>query len=291
MFDFRYHVVSLAAVFLALVFGILIGVGISGRGVLDEAERTRLNARINGLRAELETARARSDGQVAAEAYVETTYDLVMADRLADKGIALVFVGDVEGDDRVRGAVVEAISDADGRPVRMRSLEVPIDAEAIEEALRGDDELAELAGDDHLGDLGRRLGEELVAGGETPLWDALSSILVIEVSGPNVPADGVVVARTEGEEVDDEPTARFLDGLYSGLAASVPAVAVETTGRRPSLIDGFRRTNLSSVDNVDLEVGRVALAVLLAGGPVGHYGMREGGTLLPPVEPVPPPED
>ena len=40
MFDLRYHVASLAAVFLMLVVGILIGVGISGRGFVDDAERT-----------------------------------------------------------------------------------------------------------------------------------------------------------------------------------------------------------------------------------------------------------
>ena len=39
MFDFRYHIASLAAVFLALVLGILIGVAISGRGFVDKAER------------------------------------------------------------------------------------------------------------------------------------------------------------------------------------------------------------------------------------------------------------
>ena len=291
MFDFRYHVVSLAAVFLALVFGILIGVGISGRGVLDEAERARLNTIIEQLRSDLDRARARTDEQVAAEAYVEATYDLVMNERLAGKGIALVFVGDVQTGVGLHGAVVRAISDAGGRPVRMRSLAVPIDAVAIQEVLERDEELAELAGDDQLGDLGRRLGEEIVAGGETPLWDALSGLLVIEVSGPNVPADGVVVAQTVQEGLDDEATSRFLDGLYTGLAARVPAVAVETTGHRPSVIEDFRRTDLSSVDNVDREVGRVSLAVLLADGPVGHYGVRDGAVPLPPVDPVPAPED
>jgi hypothetical protein len=39
LFDFRYHVASLAAVFLALVLGILVGVGISGRGLVDNSER------------------------------------------------------------------------------------------------------------------------------------------------------------------------------------------------------------------------------------------------------------
>ena len=38
MFDLRYHVASLAAVFLALLIGILVGVGISDRGLVDRAK-------------------------------------------------------------------------------------------------------------------------------------------------------------------------------------------------------------------------------------------------------------
>jgi len=289
VFDFRYHVVSLAAVFIALLLGILIGAGISGRGVLDEAERLRLTAEIDRLGRELEAARARSAEELAAQQYLEETYDVVMEDRLADRAIAFVFVGEFQRG--VHGHVVDAVTAAGGRPVRMRALDVPVDPDRLETALIADEELAPLAGAENLGELGRRLGEELVAGGETPLWDALSPLLVIEVSGPSVPADAVVVARTAGEPADDEATQRFLDGLYSGLASTVPAVAVETTGRQPSLIDDFRRTNLSSVDNVDHDVGRVALAVLLAGGPVGHYGIRDGAVPIPPVEPVPPRDD
>ena len=49
MFDFRYHVASLAAVFLALVIGILIGIGLSGRGFIDDVERENLNEKIAEL--------------------------------------------------------------------------------------------------------------------------------------------------------------------------------------------------------------------------------------------------
>lgn len=289
MFDFRYHVVSLAAVFIALLFGIVIGVGISGRGVLDEAERLRLTADIDRLGRELDAARARTADGRAAQEYLEETYDVVMRDRLAGRSIATVFVGGFQSG--VHGNVVEAITDAGGRPTGMLALNVPIDGERVVAVLSGDEELSQLSEGDDLGALGRSLGEELVAGGDAPLWDALRSLLVTEVSGPSVPADGIVVVRTAGEGADEEPTQDFLDGLYSGLAADVPAVAVETTGRTPSVIDGFRRTSLSSVDNVDHDVGRVSLAVLLAGGPVGHYGVREGAALLPPVDSVPPPED
>jgi hypothetical protein len=41
MFDFRYHVASLAAVFFALVIGILVGVALASHG-LGNTERDRL---------------------------------------------------------------------------------------------------------------------------------------------------------------------------------------------------------------------------------------------------------
>jgi hypothetical protein len=289
VFDFRYHVVSLAAVFIALLFGILIGVGISGRGVLDEAERRTLDERITQLRAQLDAAQARTADQRAAEEYVDETYELIMRDRLAGRNIALVFVGG--SDSTIQGAVSETISRAGGRHVPMRSLRVPVDAEQLLAAIEADEELEALVAGNDLASVGRSLGSELVAGGETPLWNALNRLLVTEVGGPSVAVDGVVVARTAGDGADEEATTTFLEGLYRGLASTVPAVAVEPAGRTPSLIDTFRQTSLSSVDNVDRAVGRVSLAVLLAGGPSGHYGFRDGAVLLPPIEPVPPPED
>ena len=61
MFDLRYHVASLAAVFLMLVVGILIGVGISGRGFVDDAERRVFNDRIAGLQEQVDAANATAD--------------------------------------------------------------------------------------------------------------------------------------------------------------------------------------------------------------------------------------
>ncbi|MEO5576085.1 MAG: copper transporter, partial [Gaiellaceae bacterium] len=76
MFDLRYHVASLAAVFLMLVVGILIGVGISGRGFVDDSERRRLDNRIAGLEEQVDAANATADDferrQQAAEDFVES---------------------------------------------------------------------------------------------------------------------------------------------------------------------------------------------------------------------------
>ena len=56
MFDLRYHVASLAAVFIALVLGILVGVGISGRGLIKESERAVLQNQIDDLRNQRDAA-------------------------------------------------------------------------------------------------------------------------------------------------------------------------------------------------------------------------------------------
>ena len=90
-----------------------------------------------------------------------------------------------------------AIDDGDGRLARMRAVTLPLRLEAVESTL------ADAAGARRLrrrasssANLGRDLGRELAAGGETPLWDALAGEIVEERSGDSrEPADGVVVIR------------------------------------------------------------------------------------------------
>ena len=294
MFDFRYHVASLAAVFIALVTGIIVGVAISGSGFIESQERDLLNDEIRALRGDLERARDREaaleEAQDAAEAFVDESYAVVIADRLRDRRIAVLFVGGIDTR-RLLPAVDRTISDAGGERVRLLALEVPIDVrlEAIESELSSRPALAGYAGDDNLRNLGRDLAREFVSGGPTPLWDALSGELVQEREGRRQrEAEAVVVVRTA--EPQEGPTARFLRGLYDGLDGSVPAVGVESTTATPSAVDVFRRSGLSSVDNVDTAVGRVTLALLLAGGREGHYGVKDtADAILPAVEPLPPP--
>jgi len=100
MFDLRYHVVSLTAVFLALAIGILVGVGISGRGFVDRAERVRLTGDIAQLQTRLDEASARADALVAqqraAEEYIRDTYPILAAGRLTGSRVGLLYVGSID---------------------------------------------------------------------------------------------------------------------------------------------------------------------------------------------------
>ncbi len=292
MFDLRYHVASLAAVFLMLVVGILIGVGISGRGFVDDAERNRFNQKIAGLEEDVAAANASAEDferrQEAAENFVESAYPALAAGRLDGKNIAILTLGSV--DPTVSAVEREVEEDADGRVSRMRALELPLRLEAVEAALSANPELGGYVGDEQLGNLGRDLGRELAAGGETPLWDALEPELVEVREGDLAdPVDGVVVMRTAEPQAAE--TSRFLAGLYQGLgSAGVPVVGVEPTRVEQSAIPVFQRYRLSTIDGVDTPVGALAMLLTLADpAAAGNYGVRDtADRILPPIEPLPP---
>jgi copper transport outer membrane protein MctB len=209
-----------------------------------------------------------------------------MNGRLRGVRVALLFIGpDVSG---LRGAVTRTLDDATGPPLaRRRALELPVDPAAVMNAIPSE------AGGLTLEEIGRRLGRELVAGDETPFWDALAPVIVQDTLGTSQgEAAAVVVAQTK--RIDHAPTRRLVSGIYSGLAGSgAPVVGIERTDEEPSRIPAYRSRGLSSVDSVDTYVGRVALAVLLAGGEEGHYGLKStADAVVPPIEPLalaPPP--
>lgn len=289
MFDLRYHVASLAAVFLALIIGIIVGVGISSGGFVQKGERKILNDRIGELESRLDAARVRagdlSRSGRAGDTYVERSYPLLMTNLLAKKRVAVVFVGSV--DPEARDLVERTLADAGaGDPTRMRALRVPVDLPAIERALAGRPGLARYARPEAARDLGRRLAQELAKGGRTPVWRLLAPQLIEERSGSDRDqAEAIVVVRSVPPQ--QGATSRLLRGFYEGLAsAGIPAVGVEMSSTTATAVDAFDKAGLSSVDFVDTRVGRLALALLLAGARPGSYGLKPAATdgILPPID-------
>lgn len=276
MFDLRYHVASLAAVFIALVIGILVGVGLSGRGVLRERERINYEARIDQLERRVADAEERARNQEALEEYERETYPALMENRLANRRVAAIFIGSFEGE--LAQSVQQTVDDANGT-LSLRALKVPITTGDLLRAVSDVEDAPNT-----VEELGRGLAAELVSSAETPLWDAVGRQLVEEREGGG-DIDAIVVARTA--EPQGGQTARFLDGFYSGLAAAdVPVVGVETVDAEPSTVKTYLDRGFSTVDNVDTLTGRLALAIVLEGAS-GAYGIKdEADAVLPPVSPV-----
>jgi hypothetical protein len=302
VFGLRYHVASLAAVFLALAVGILLGVALSGK--ISEADEALERNQIQDLEQDLQAANERADSAArrgeSAQELLEEAYPTLMEGRLEDTGVAAVFLGPV--DQTVRADVERALRDAgSGRPVRVVALEAPLDVPELQSTLEGDEALAAYAeGGGDFGELGKGLGSELAEGGETPLWEAIREDLVVEQEGSEVPeVEGAIVVATwtpetsaDGAEPDEDSrsTQTLLDGLVQGLASSgVPVVGVATTGQSRALTELYRDQGISSVDNVDEPEGRLALALLLAQAQAGHYGVKDTAEdgVVPPFDSLP----
>ncbi|MDQ2968866.1 MAG: copper transporter [Actinomycetota bacterium] len=291
MFDFRYHVASLAAVFFALVIGILVGVALASHG-LGNTERKRLEEDLRRAESQGDVLRNQVEtlvnGAAADRAFVEGTYKSVMASRLKGKKIAVLFIGSSEK--ARRSAIATALADASaGSPLRIRFVKVPVDPNILATKLANKPALANYAGPGQLENLGHDLGQEFVAGTDTPLWSALQNVIVEEKIGPaKPPVDGVVIVRSVAPQTG--PTALFLEGLYAGLAdVGVPAVGVERTNDEGSAIQAFQRAGISTVDDIETQIGKLALVALLADPMLtGSYGTKKTAQApLPPIAPLP----
>jgi len=273
----RYHAASLAAVFLALAVGILIGVGFGSdivNGTADDLEES--------LASDLDDARAQVDdleAQLAEERdFAAALTPAVVENRLRGREIAIVALGGL--DDTLTDGIRGALDPAGAKLQEIAVVREPPSREPLERRRR--ESRAEA-----LERASRQAGRALVTGG--PRFDDLRAALFSRYSGEPGDIDGVVVVRdrpgglggTEGQDTDTVE-----DGLIDGIQSALPdrrltAVGAEATGTDPSSIAWFTDRDMASVDNVDQLAGKVALVYVL-GGADGQYGVKDTADALLP---------
>src|SRR4051794_12146924 len=114
MFDLRYHVASLVAVFVALIVGILVGVGLAGSGVTKKADLRAAQLQRDNAEAQRDAAKAQIAQLQKTQKAFQLAYPAVMRDLLTDKRIGVLFVGSV--DSGVNQAIDETLQDAGAEP-------------------------------------------------------------------------------------------------------------------------------------------------------------------------------
>lgn len=314
MVNFRFHLVSLTAVFLALAAGIAIGAGVVDRqtvGFLEdrlatvERNRDETNQRNDELQGELDVWNR----------FAEEAGDRMVEGRLQDAPIVLASVDgtDPELVDRVR-ATIEAAGGSVQATLWFTdrwALEGSEEVEALAGAVGASvaSRPAELRGF-ALGSLVAAWSGEAgdaASGGAAALRDAGflefdptpdQPIAIEQVSLANV--DVVVVSSGQASVANDElvaPFARALVDLDVGVAVAEPASPRPPRGADESPAGGALAvraddglaTRVTTVDNVDHFRGRVALVLALdevADGRTGHYGTGEGAQRLLPEAPA-----
>ncbi len=276
----RYHATSLIAVFLALAIGILIGAEFGG----DALDNTREDLE-NSLVDNLQDARSRSDelsGQLGqANELADRVYPVLTRDQLDGKRIAIVAIGGLPGEDL--DAVEEALGPTGARLVGVGVVREPVDLNGLAADL-AKTRFADLRQNpDSLTALGVGVGRQLVLGGTLP--EVVRGHLFSRASGTFGALDGVIVVRNQPQDMGPlqrTSAATLESGLMSGIAATrTPAVGVEASSAEPSSISFFQANDLSSVDDVELTAGQLALVFSLLGAE-GSFGVKGSADRLLP---------
>ena len=282
MFDFRYHALSLAAVFLALVVGLLLGVAIGDKELVSSARsdlRSSLRADVRKADQERDEAKALLQEQ---EQFADEAFPILTRDQLRGRRIGLVVLGD---DDAAPDMIRRALEPSGANLALVAVVRENVELQALADRARGT-RYEDVAQDPELlDDLGRRIGIQMVLGGM--LVRQLRTALLDPLSGSFGDLDGVIVMRPSDKPEDQEAADRLAelqDGIARGLVQTgIKVVGVERRESDPSSIGWYRDREMSTVDNIDEQAGRAAMVFVLAGAQ-GAYGRDEGAQdLLPPV--------
>jgi hypothetical protein len=283
MFDVRYHALSLAAIFIALVVGLLLGVAIGDKELVSSAR----NDVRNSLRRDVAKADNQRDDarqQLADEQrFANDAYPILTGNHLLGRKIGLVLLGD---DKDAPGIVDKALQPTGADLKLVAVVRESVDLQQLAGRAGGTRYEALANSPDLLGDFAKRIGIQIATGGR--LVNDARTALMSSLSGEFGGLDGVVVVHTTDTPPADKQAADQLeqlqDGIVRGLVASgVNVVGIEQRDSDPSFVGWYRDRDMSSVDNVDEAAGRAALVFVL-GGSDGAFGRRNSAqALLPPV--------
>ena len=311
MVNFRFHIVSLIAVFLALGLGILMGSAVVNGAIVD-----RLDREIDQVRKEsdnLREANRQANSELdRANEFLNDSAAYAVAGRLTDVPVVVMAERGVSGDvvdDTAQlviaaGAQVPAVFWLEER----WKLETEEDVQALRDA-------ADLLGSASsvrtraLGELAARLTEPVDTRVEsesepTDLVARLEEAGFLGIDGDNVdlttfpprPARALVITGTNsqlaGTDMTVETVSAFADAEAPTVAGEVFVASDAADAPERGAAVAPVRTNdglsalVTTVDDLDLVAGRVATVIALQDlerGVVGHYGYGDGATSsLPP---------
>ena len=283
MFDFRYHALSIVAVFVALLLGLLLGVAVGDKGLVSSAERDlRGNLRKEVRDAQAERDKARGELANRDRFEQQQLYPLLVQGRLSNSRVGLLALGTLP--DRTIGSVQDALKDTGGRLTLEAVVREPVSLNGISRRDAGVPRGKSLKQDPKLTTrFGRQFGIGLTQG--SPLVQRVRRSLLTSSSGSFAGMDAVVLVRQDpGNRSDAQARIdrAFEDGLISGLTQNnVPVVGAELSSTQPSQISWYSAHRLASVDSIDRFAGRVALVFTLAGAS-GSYGIKSTAKALLP---------
>lgn len=278
MISFRFHLVSIVAVFLALGLGVLMGTTVVKQSLIDNL-RSRANQAIDtthALQGEIKDLRATVHSW---ETFGQSAQDLLISGRLSGRSVVLVTAQGVDpsavdgvrkaltaSDATVTGVVVVtprmALTDESSRSRLAAMLQQPLSTPAPALAADAAERLAVRLGDGAPPDGGPDVLQDLTGAGFLAAQD-VGPAGQAGVGG----ADQAVLVVAGGVVAPPTPPQTFLVPFVTQLASTGhPVMAGETSTSTYDFVLLLRRTDgvdgrVLTVDDLDTTPGRVAVVL------------------------------
>ncbi len=272
MFDMRYHIASLVAVFLALTVGLLLGTLIVDQGLLADQQQALFKSiradvnKINERNRELQTE------VTDLRDFQKQVLPIAVEDRLADSFTTIVTL--TTGRDELVNEVIQTLALAGAQTSRLSLDMKGVDLNGTTYAQT----LLDLSGEDDLagGELEKRFWRRVaaeVAGNESgSVLDDLSAAGLLSVDTTGIPSRDIVVFAADDRSLGSRDIL-FLDALAE--LDGVNVIAVESSEWKPSRIAAYKLRDVSTIDNVDTVPGKISLIYLLMKRDVtAHFGVK-----------------
>ena len=302
MIDFRYHLVSLISVFLALAVGVVLGAG-----PLQSSLGNALNDQVASLREDRNATQGKLEQTETAvndrDEYITAAAAAYLPGTLTNRKVALVALPEADSSDiEAVVAQLEAAGASVVARVTLTTAWIDTSRETFRSTYSGQFagymEAVSGSGNTVLGaGLATALtSSEASASALTDLLKASDSPLMTVDAEPSEPADSVVVVgpRTTMTTGDD-PTPAPTEGIslaawneaLGGLASVSPSVVIGAADVKTDLVAQLRssQTKVTTVDSVGQVAAAVSVPLALAqtiAGTTGSYGFDEGAEAVMP---------
>lgn len=282
MYNIRYHIASLVAVFLALAVGLVLGGLVVRQGGFDKQQR----AIVSSLQKQYDNLK-RTNTQLRSSLEFESAYskqmtDAWLRDRLKGQTVLVIDGGAAgEGKDEVAAAVKSAGGSAASVTLLKRGF--ALEDSRVASSVAGI--LGSTAASATSADVAKRLVAEWSAPeGGRELTNALSSAGVIKLVG--LPESAVATLAVDVATSNKDPDPTGLDIAQAFAAAGFYAVGAETREGKTGVAAAASARKLSALDTLGTNAGRFTLVSLFSGGQQGFYSADAHGASAFPAIPA-----
>lgn len=280
MFDMRYHIASLVAVFLALTVGIVLGTAIVNRGVLVKQQ----TALVSGLREEFGTLRDRNralqDAVHNDEQFFQGVLPLLIDRRLAGKRVVVVAADAQDSPDARQTVIALRQAGAKVDILNVPSADLGTKDAAVAARIEKIFLREKLSGEALRRRLISEIATQLATRAEPAFLNQLADIGVMKISSTSaLPAQAVVFVADAGKS-------RMVLDVQVPLMEALKPTKVQVVGVEPSTLEesamsAYQAAGAGTVDNIETPIGEVSLVHSLSGSP-GQYGVKATADALAP---------